>query len=194
MLLEPSIKPNSPPSVTSFFGTTLTTKTATACLMISGPTSASKRSKPTGIAVLHYDGKVKRVYMHLSKPSVHIDPLLAQTDLPENSTCQAQRTRYAACQKRYGSHGCRWSHHRMKQACETPLSIERATANSYLVNPRKAGIIYGKHTGELFAGFGTILQTPLPSHLRINRHAISSLYPTPSRPQRWVSFAAPPSR
>ncbi|MCK6512967.1 C40 family peptidase [Myxococcota bacterium] len=146
------------------------------------------------IAVLHYDGKVKRVYMHLSKPSVHIDPLLAQSEIPDNPNCQAQRTRYAACQKRYGSQGCRWSHHRMKQACAPPQAIERATANSYLVDPRKAGIIYGKHTGELFAGFGTILQTPLPSHLRINRHAISSVYPTPSHPQRWVSFSTPLSR
>jgi hypothetical protein len=133
------------------------------------------------IAVLHYDGKVKRAYMHLGKPSVHIDPLLAaqQTSAP-SPACQAQQIRYAACRKRYGIQGCRWSRHRMKQACQpTPLSTDSVTANSYLVNPRKAGILYGKHTGELFAGFGTVLQTPLPAHLRQNRHAISSLTPTP---------------
>ncbi|MCB9637978.1 MAG: C40 family peptidase [Myxococcales bacterium] len=128
------------------------------------------------VAVLHYDGVVKRAYMHLGKPGIHIDPILAAQPAPVSPACAARRQRYEACYKRYGKRGCRWKRARMKQVCQgSSPRTDVATLNSFLVNPRKAGVMYGKYTGELFGGFGTVLQTPLPFHLRRNANAVSKL-------------------
>ncbi|MBU50529.1 MAG: hypothetical protein CL920_17775 [Deltaproteobacteria bacterium] len=140
------------------------------------------------ISILHYNRKVKRLYMDLRQPNKRYHVKIKRS-AKYTRACSRYKRRYRLCKRRRGWRRCRSLYRRKRRICRRARKRIYIPVNDYLVGPRKRGRIHGMLTGQLFAGFGTILQTPLPSHLAQPRREVLSASDVLPRPLPLLSAA-----
>lgn len=117
------------------------------------------------ISILHFSKKVKRTYMNLVRPRATWERRVRRGYRRHRRRCIQAGNRYNRCRRYYSRRRCRYRWRRKRSYCTRARKYSRRTQNSVLVS-RRRGRIHGRRTVQVFAGFGTILQSPLPPHLQ----------------------------